>query len=152
MLIISDIDGVLTDGKKLVSPDGTLIGKNFSDKDSDVARKMGVIFLSRESNCNQAWCKERTLRFIHASNKTFDKYEYIKSIVEGKPYAYIGDSMQDLKCLMNATYSFVPSNLSVLLRNELARAKKKTYMLPVSGGTGLLEYVYATLVQNNEID
>jgi 3-deoxy-D-manno-octulosonate 8-phosphate phosphatase KdsC-like HAD superfamily phosphatase len=67
-LIILDVDGIMTDGKKYYGQDGSVYLKSFCDKDWTSIKRfkslgINVIFLSGDENINKLVADNRNIDF-----------------------------------------------------------------------------------------
>ena len=77
-LVILDIDGVLTDGRKYYDKNGMPFAKTYCDKDFTAIKRLrgagvSVCFLSGDNVVNEAMAKNRNIDFYYARGK--DKAE-----------------------------------------------------------------------------
>jgi 3-deoxy-D-manno-octulosonate 8-phosphate phosphatase (KDO 8-P phosphatase) len=121
-LILMDVDGVLTDGRILLIPDGATgiqevkmfdvqdgVGITFAHR---VGLRTGVL-TGRISQSVVARAKELRMEVIEqGSHNKLDTYEKIKHMVrlEDEAIAYIGDDYQDLPVLRRAGLAVAPAN------------------------------------------
>ena len=80
-LVILDIDGVLTDGKKYYGLDGMPFAKTYCDKDFTAIKRLKgsgvqVCFLSGDEKVNLPMAKNRNIPFYSARGK--NKAEFVK--------------------------------------------------------------------------
>ena len=73
-LIILDVDGVLTNGKKIYNSEGVCSYKTFCDKDFTAIKKfkasgVSVCFLSGDENINKEIAKNRNIDFYSSRFK-----------------------------------------------------------------------------------
>jgi len=113
-LIILDIDGIMTDGKKTYNLSGEVISKTFCDKDFTAikrlkAAKLKVCFLSGDNKINESVAKNRNIDFHYARGK--DKTDFIPVFVKEyntKPenMLYVGDDLFDFSIMKAVGYAF----------------------------------------------
>tara|TARA_Y100001970_G_scaffold253657_1_gene328599 strand:- start:221 stop:769 length:549 start_codon:yes stop_codon:yes gene_type:complete len=149
-LIISDVDGVLTDGSVYIGPEGKEY-KQFHIDDvtgSAIARLAGIniILLSgRFSKSTAQFAKE--LKVIDCIQGKLDKINAYKEILEkyklkDSEVLYIGDSLIDIPVLERVGYAV-----------SVADAKKEVheisdYISPIKGGKGVLRDVVLALLNH----
>lgn len=106
-LLILDVDGVLTSGKKMYDSTGKVIGKEFSDLDFTAikmfkAQGVKVLWLSGD-NFNREIATKRHIDFISTkgTNKV-TSLDYIAKMynAELKNMLYIGDDIYDLDIMI----------------------------------------------------
>jgi 3-deoxy-D-manno-octulosonate 8-phosphate phosphatase (KDO 8-P phosphatase) len=148
-LIILDVDGVLTNGKKSYDLDGKVISKEFYDKDFSALNKLRhkykIIFVSGDDRVNKALFNGRRYDFIHEYK---DKWKVVQRLLRERgindldKVLYVGDDWPDLKCFENLSLTMCPSNAIEPIR------KLATVVLPVCGGEGVIvELLY--LLESN---
>jgi len=157
-LAILDIDGVLTDGTKVVNVDGQSIEKQFNDKDFVAIKKLqasgvSVCFLSGDKNVNEAVAKKRSIDFYfahtgagHMSKKDFlpmllNKYKATKDET-----VYIGDDYIDVEIMKELTHTYCPMDAT-----EETKEAANTMLLR-RGGEGVISDLYHDLVNENLIN
>ena len=122
MLLILDIDGVLTDGKKYYDSSGRAVLKTFCDRDFTAIKKFkaagwDVVFLSGDPNINEAMAKNRNIPFYcnRRDGKMINKVMFLKELCEtygtNPCYtAYVGDDIFDIDLLKAVEWPFCPAN------------------------------------------
>ena len=120
-LIILDVDGVLTDGKKYYDRDGTVRLKTFCDKDWTAIKRfraldINVIFLTGDP-FNVSIAENRKIDVIvNRQNGTHtDKSDYLEEIckdydVTPDEILFVGDDIFDYKLMTMVKYKFCPSD------------------------------------------
>tara|TARA_R100001015_G_C4632698_1_gene196599 strand:+ start:920 stop:1447 length:528 start_codon:yes stop_codon:yes gene_type:complete len=119
-LIILDVDGVMTDGRKYYGKDGTPFGKTYCDKDFTAIKRfkgsgVPVCFLSGDENINKEMAKNRKVPFYSARGK--DKVSFIPQLSQdfkAKPenMVYVGDDLFDLSIMKAVGHPYCPSDSS----------------------------------------
>ena len=117
-LIILDIDGVLTDGKKYYGLDGLPFAKTYCDKDFTAIKRLRgagvkVCFLSGDERVNKAMAINRNIDFYSARGK--DKADFVSEferIYESKKdeMLYIGDDLFDKSIMEVVGHPYCPSD------------------------------------------
>tara|TARA_Y100000004_G_scaffold42146_1_gene46039 strand:- start:418 stop:954 length:537 start_codon:yes stop_codon:yes gene_type:complete len=117
-LVILDIDGVMTDGRKYYNTDGMPFAKTYCDKDFTAIKRLrgagvNVCFLSGDDTVNRAMAKNRNIDFFYARGK--DKAEFIPELAEKynttpEHMAYIGDDLFDSSMLEAVQFPFCPAD------------------------------------------
>tara|TARA_R100001086_G_scaffold225206_1_gene143405 strand:- start:481 stop:1008 length:528 start_codon:yes stop_codon:yes gene_type:complete len=119
-LVILDIDGVMTDGKKYYDHDGLPFAKTYCDKDFTAIKRLKgsnvhVCFLSGDNVINEAMAKNRNIDFYYARGK--DKAEFVEQFT--KIYnttldsmLYIGDDLFDASIMKLVGHAYCPSDAS----------------------------------------
>jgi 3-deoxy-D-manno-octulosonate 8-phosphate phosphatase KdsC-like HAD superfamily phosphatase len=108
MLLILDVDGVLTDGTKAYGPDGKILFKRFADVDFTALKKFkengwSVCFLSADKTVNEPLAIDRGIDFWFSrdTDGTIDKVKWLHILAKyyGNDYKdiiYVGDDLFDL--------------------------------------------------------
>jgi len=117
-LVILDIDGVLTDGRKYYGIDGIPYSKTYCDKDFTAIKRMRgsgveVCFLSGDERVNKAMASNRNIPFYSARGK--DKAEFVEIYekhynVSRKEMLYIGDDLFDKSIMEQVGHAYCPSD------------------------------------------
>mgnify|MGYP003122327333 CR=1 FL=1 len=117
-LVILDIDGVMTDGRKYYGLDGMPFAKTFCDKDFTAIKRLrgagvNVCFLSGDDTVNKAMARNRNIDFYYARGR--DKADFIPELASKynsspSQMAYIGDDLFDSSILRAVKYPFCPSD------------------------------------------
>lgn len=122
MLLILDVDGVLTDGKKYYDASGRGVLKTFCDRDFTAIKKFKangwyVVFLSGDPNVNEALAKNRNIPFYtnRVDGKMVNKVTFLDKLckeynVDPSKVAYVGDDIFDIELLKAVKYGFCPDN------------------------------------------
>lgn len=139
-VIILDIDGVFTNGKKIYNLTGGVVGKEFLDQDFtalNVLKKyFKIVFISGDDRVNKAVFSK--YNFYHSRKR--DKKYYIRTIfkrynIGPDECLFVGDDLPDLKCMQMIPLSFCPSNAVSSIKNIAYD------VIPVSGGDGVIVYL-----------
>ena len=153
-LVILDVDGVLTDGKKLYGSDGLCFGKKFCDKDFTVIKKIkscgvNVCFCSGDENINKNIAKNRNIDFYYSKNS--NKTSFLKTFKDvykcsTDQMLYVGDDIFDIDLLKSVGFSFCPSDASPEVKLVCDK------VLDSRGGQNILVELYSYLEKNSLID
>ena len=138
-LIITDVDGVLTDGGMYYSERGEIL-KKFNTKDGmgvEILRNHGIktVFLTKEnSKIVKLRGKKNKVDGIFV-NITFKEKELVKICdkfkVTSKEIAYIGDDVNDIKIMSKVGLSACPND-------SVEDVKQRTdYICKLNGGEGV---------------
>ena len=131
-LIIFDVDGVLTSGKKTYDVNGVKVAKSFSDLDFTAIKVLNsigikVVWLSGDRSVNAGLARLKNIpfyctRLVDGSFK--DKDEHLSEIL--KTYQlhknntwFVGDDVFDLKIIRKVGLSSCPANASFLVKKEV---------------------------------
>ncbi len=147
-IIFLDVDGCLTDGKIVYSPNGDEL-KFFDVKDGyaieswlKLGKKVAII-TGRSSPIVEK--RAQDLKITHVHQGVSDKFETAKQILkfeglEFKNAAAIGDDYNDYKLLKNVGWSFKP-------KNAIKELKVKT-KLSRKGGNGAVREMIEMLIRS----
>jgi len=122
MLLILDVDGVLTDGKKYYDSTGKAVLKTFSDRDFTAIKKFKaagwyVVFLSGDANINEAVAENRDIPFYcnRINGEMINKVNFLKKLCEEysatpQDVVFVGDDVFDIDLLKAVGHPFCPAN------------------------------------------
>lgn len=132
-VIVTDCDGVLTDGKTWVTATGE-ITKGFQSRDvaaikEIISRGYEVIIVTASSWPGlDEWARKTGAQVVVMRDKA-----KIKSIIGDKPYIAVGDDVWDLRLFAGAYMSFCPADSVEAIKTEPgARVLKRR------GGEGVM--------------
>lgn len=140
-LIILDVDGVMTNGRKFYDKDGNIICKEFCDKDWTAIKRfkalcIPVVFLSGDS-FNRKIAEGRNIPFFH---NVGPKEQYLHRIcntfnVFPKDCVYVGDDLFDVTIAKLVGYTFCPAD-------AIDEMKNISVTLGTNGGNNVIMYLY----------
>jgi len=145
-LLILDVDGVLTNGRKTYDSEHNVLSKEFCDRDFTAIKRfksagIPVLLLSGD-NFNSGMALSRSLPFFNARNysKQLDKAIAIEKIAEEYKFklediAYVGDDYYDLSALNVVGHPYCPQNASSIV-------KQNATILNRNGGDGVIDALY----------
>lgn len=145
-LIILDVDGILTDGKKAYDKNGDVLSKVFCDKDWTAIKRfksfgIEVMFLSGDE-FNTGIAEKRNIHIIINRNNNIhiDKSEYLNSICEKYSISpneiiFAGDDIFDINLMKKVKYSFCPSDAPNIV-------KENCKVLNCKGGDNFVAYLF----------
>jgi 3-deoxy-D-manno-octulosonate 8-phosphate phosphatase (KDO 8-P phosphatase) len=151
-IVISDVDGVMTDGGLVYSEDGKEL-KVFNVKDGLICNylhdnkiKLGII-TGRQSEVVHLRFSE--LKFDYILQGVKDKLKVLDSIVkeENLTYdeiAYIGDDLNDLNIIERVGISACPNDAVKLIKDSV------TYVCVQNGGKGAFREFAEYVLKLNE--
>jgi YrbI family 3-deoxy-D-manno-octulosonate 8-phosphate phosphatase len=153
-LLILDIDGVMTDGKKTYDKNGRACYKEFCDRDFTAikmfrAAGVDVVFLSGDS-MNEGMANNRNIPFFcnrleKKHNKSEGQYicksNFVDLFVEKfgvKPneMVYVGDDIFDIEIMKAVGRAFCPADANYMVKNVA------TQVLNKNGGDCVVEDVF----------
>ena len=155
-LIILDVDGVMTNGKKTYDNTGLCISKQFCDKDFTALKRIkaaniSICFLSGDQNINEKIAKNRNIDFYLSRNT--NKIEFIPEFKKiyncnEKQMLYIGDDLFDLDIMKKVKYKFCPNDAIL----EIKEICKQSNILKAQGGNNVICELYYKLIERKLID
>jgi len=149
-LILFDVDGVLTDGKILLHPDGTE-SKQFDIKDGTgivLAQRAGLTvgFLSaRTSTPTTQRAAQLGVTLLHQGVASkLETYEQIvdELLLEDEQVAYMGDDVVDLPVLQRAGLSAAPADAVEDVRSRVH------WVSGANGGHGAARQLIETILRS----
>lgn len=148
-VIVSEVDGVLTDGALCIDELGNVPFKKFYGKDfemiNELKKTFTFVFLSVDNSISYHLCRRKNIPFYHTPK---DKKEGLIKImrkyrVTPEEVLYIGCSLSDLRCIQMIPFSLCTAD-------AVSDIKTVSYLvLENFGGDGVLCEVYDLL--RNEI-
>lgn len=153
-LVILDIDGILTDGKKYYGLDGMPFAKTYCDKDFTAIKRLrgagiSVCFLSGDNTINENMAKNRNIDFYYARGK--DKAEFIPDLekeykISRDEMIYVGDDLFDISVMLEVGMSFCPIDAPDIVK------KSSTHVINGLGGHNLVAILYDWLLESKLIE
>ena len=117
-LVILDIDGILTDGKKYYDISGMPFAKTFCDKDFTAIKRLKasgvkVCFLSGDNRINENMAANRNIDFYYA--RGVDKVDFLErfsQVYKTTPdrMLYIGDDLFDVNIMKKVAFAYCPND------------------------------------------
>jgi|TARA_Y100000310_G_scaffold285212_1_gene308521 YrbI family 3-deoxy-D-manno-octulosonate 8-phosphate phosphatase len=152
-LVITDVDGVLTDGGMYYSKDGEFL-KKFNTRDAmgmELLLDLGIktIMLTREnSNIVKARAKKIKVSELYSgvlNKKTLLLKKILKKYnVKLDQVAYIGDDLNDLEIMKSVGFSVTPSN-------GIDQIKKiSNYVCKLNGGDGVFRELADIIISSQK--
>lgn len=144
-LLILDIDGVLTSGKKIYNPDGECYFKEFNDKDFTAIKKfkasgVEVVFLSGDKRVNEKIAQKRNIKFYYSCEGRRKDVVLQDIMLEHNipniNIAGVGDDLFDLDFLKHISYAYCPSD-------AIPEVKEVCVTLSNKGGDGVVAELYS---------
>ena len=150
-LVITDVDGVLTDGGMFYSEKGEVL-KKFNTRDGMAVellreREISVIFMTRENSkivLNRAKKLKIKETFLGIKKKELLLPKICKKFkIKEEEIAYIGDDINDLNILKKVGFSLAPKDgISIIKKNS-------DYVCKSKGGEGVLREVADMIISFN---
>ncbi len=148
-MIVSDVDGVWTDGRIIYSGEAREI-KEFNVRDglaAKLAQRAGItvaLVTSRKSHALERRARELGITELHqgaADKLTEVRRLLIKLEVAFDEILYAGDDLPDLAPMLNAGISAAPSDAAAEVRNAA------TWKLESRGGSGVFREIVERLLR-----
>jgi len=146
-IVVSEIDGVITDGVQPIDELGNTVFKNFYTPDFEAINKIKVIcpfvFLSNDNSVSYNLCKKKNIPFFWAqkSKRTILLDILRKYSVTLDDVVYIGSKLSDLECMNMVPISFCT--------NDFISTNFKSFMtLP---GEGILTELYLNYISKGDL-
>ena len=150
-LAILDIDGVLTNGKKLYGIDGSVMGKEFCDRDFSAIKEfkasgIQVVFLSGDRVVNARMAEHRKIPFYSSrlASGELCKRKAAEQIFRDTGIGpdqtlFVGDDLFDVGLAEHVAFSTCPSDAHLSLRTICS------FVLPTASGQGCLQSLLEVL-------
>ena len=141
-LIVSEIDGIITDGTMFIDELGNIPYKNFCMEDFDSINKLkkecNFVFLSDDNRISYNDCRRRNIPFYWSKQK--NKRDILLDImrrynVSPEETIYLGSKASDIECMKLVPLSFCPKSSSKLLASIGSK-------LETSPGKGVITELY----------
>ena len=161
LILVSDVDGVLTSDQKGFWGQCNLYNgfpqrgmddiefakcKFFSERDNWCLEMLkGKVLLVSQDPWNQLYADHKGLPICIFKGGPGERFTAMRDFAKKHfhfddfDYVYLGDSMSDWICLSNAVLGFVPSDCSEFLRMKICAQGKTVARLNSNGGHGCLE-------------
>ena len=159
-LVILDIDGVMTDGRKYYNTDGMPFAKTYCDKDFTAIKRLRgagvkVCFLSGDDTVNQAMAKNRNIDFFYARGK--DKVDFIPELIEKynttpEHMAYIGDDLFDSSIMKAVEHPFCPADACWEIKRICTSASGYHNVLQSNGGCNAVMEMVGLMLERGMVN
>jgi len=148
-LVILDVDGVMTDGKKYYDRDGNVVMKNFCDKDWTAVKRfraigIPVVFLTGDP-FNAKILSNRNLPYVVNRGEGFhrDKVNFLDEILldyncGAEDVVYLGDDLFDYGIMEAVGHPYSMADSPAMLQNI-------SVPLACKGGENAIMYLYEDL-------
>lgn len=124
-LIVSEIDGVLTDGTYAEDEMGHVLYKRYNAKDfaaiNVLKRQHKIVFLSDDNNINYNMCRRKNIPFYWAKTEQ-EKYDRLVEIMHRYDclpdyVLYVGGKLTDVQCCQFIPHSLCPDDAGTYLKD-----------------------------------
>lgn len=140
-VLVTDVDGVLTDAGIYLDPDGNELFGKFNIQDGYgvvIAQECNlpiVVLSGRKSLCTEARCRNLGIQHYYTGIK--DKHSKLVEILDELDLslgeaAYIGDDVIDLKAMNSCGLKIAPRNARNIIKETA------NYITSLAGGEGAL--------------
>ena len=144
-IIVSEIDGIITEDMTAFDVMGNVIFKQYYMKDFEAINKLKetftFVFISSDNYVNYSMCKKRNIPFFHAQKSKAKTLTDIMRRYNVTPenILYVGCSYSDIESIKLSQVTFCPSDAPDSVRKAVA------YPLSTYGGGGVLCELYELL-------
>ncbi len=155
-LVILDIDGIMTDGRKYYGLNGLPFAKTYCDKDFTAIKRLRgagirVCFLSGDEKVNKLMAENRNIDFYSARGK--DKADFVEKFeriyqTDKSDMLYIGDDLFDLSIMKVVGHAFCPKDSPAILK-EYCGARN---IVPRNGGENVVAKLVDMLLEGKQIN
>jgi len=140
-LIVSEVDGVLTEGKVFYDELSNVPYKLFNMDDLEVINKLKckfpIVFLSSDNKISYNFFRNKNIPFYWAKKSKKDVFLQIlrRYNVTAEEVLFVASKLSDLECACLATNTVCPNNANLLIR-------RKAKQLKALKGDGVLTEIY----------
>lgn len=145
--ILLDVDGVMTNGKKLYDTKGDCMAKEFCDKDWTAIKRMKSAGLRVIMISSDGWNKEiafrRNIDWIYANTtgEASKLNELRRMNIDLNKCIYIGDDYYDLELLSHVAQAYCP-------QDAIPEVKRYSTVIPAKGGENCIAAFYEMIKEN----
>jgi len=150
-IIISEVDGVVTNGLDAIDTMNNVLFKSYSNKDFEAINLLKpcftFVFLSSDPSVSYGVMRGRNIPFYFTKHKSEQKTAVVNKIINKynvtpENILYIGSKLSDLPCMSLSEISIVPLDAPVELKHRASA------VADVVGGNGVICCVYNLLKTN----
>ena len=144
-LVISEVDGIITEGLVGLGEMDLTMFKQFYMKDFEainlIKKGWGFTFLSSDAAISLSLCRKRNIPFYHSERSKIEIYRRIVQRFSITPdnVLYVGGSYSDIECMQASGISMCPEDAVPQVKNTV------DHVIPIYGGAGVLCYVCEVL-------
>lgn len=145
-IIISEVDGVITNGLNPVDELGNIPFKNFCHKDfeaiNELKKTFKFVFLSSDNKVSFNFMRNKNIPFYWAQKSKKDIFSEIMYRYGVTPdnILYIGSSISDLYCINLSKISVCPKDAPNIVKNNV------DFVFESGGGCGIITDLYELLI------
>lgn len=150
-IIVSEVDGVLTNGVDSIDTMNNTVFKSYHTKDFEAINMIKpyftFVFLSSDPSVSYGVMRSRNIPFYFTKTKADKKIDILHKIISKynttpENLLYIGSKFSDIDCMRLAEFSISPYDGVTPIRNMA------NYLSPIFGGAGVICDVYDLLMSN----
>ena len=147
-LIISEVDGIITDGLSGMGEMDITMFKQFYIKDFEAINRIKkhwlFVFLSADASISMSLCRKRNIPFYFSERNKKEAYTKIlqRYNILADDVFYVGSTYSDVPCMRESGFSICPEDATLPVKNN------SDLIVPLMSGTGVLCYVYDFLSDN----
>ena len=150
-IIVSEVDGIITDDRNSTDTMNNILFKNYCAKDFDIINVIKpyytVVFLVEDPTISYGVMRSKNIPFYFTKNKYELKVDILSKILNKynttpEHLLYIGSRMSDIECMHLSEFSVV-ANDSISPLRTIAN-----YVSPAQGGHGVIASVYDLFMVN----
>lgn len=155
-LIVSEVDGIITEGLTAFGELNIPMSKAFFVKDfeaiNEIKKHWKFVFLSSDAAINMSMCKKRSVPFFFAERSKAEVFGHIlrKYSLTSDQVLYVGSSYSDVECMRQSGVSICAEDSPAVVRQTA------DVVLPHYGGTGILctvyDMLYADLLERQRLE
>lgn len=149
-VVVSEIDGILTNGRMPTDELGTILFKEYYYKDleaiNEIKKYIKFVFLAKDQSINYSFCRRKNIPFF--LSRTTKEVALVADILHRYEATvdnviYLGCSLSDERAMALSKYSFCPLDSPATIKSVA------TGILPAMGGSGVLCSFFETVVKTN---
>lgn len=150
-IIISEVDGIVTNGLDAMDNLNNVLFKNYSNKDFEAINFLKpyftFVFITSDPAISYGVMRGKNIPFYYTTNKIESKTDIINKIINRynvtpENILYIGSKLSDLPCIDVSEISVVPKDAPTELKH------RASIVADVNGGAGIVCYVHNLLKTN----
>lgn len=146
-LIISEVDGIITDGRIPKDELDNTVFKSFCFRDFEAINEIKRVgytfgFLSADNSISYNLCRKKNIPFYWAQKSKLDVlYKILRRYeASAEQLLYIGSAFSDKECMKLAEFSVCTIDAPVTIRNIA------DHCADIISGEGVISYVYESIL------
>lgn len=147
-IIVSEVDGIITEGLSGIGEMNQVLFKQFYTKDFEAINELKkdyvFVFMSIDPAISMSLCRQRNIPFYFAEKSKSNLLGNIlrKYSMTADNLLYVGSTYSDVKPMITAAFSMCTEDSPSKVKNV------SDHVMPYMGGTGVLCYVCDFLAAN----